>query len=262
METTFETPGSIALVIDVPSGDVHVRATDTEQTHVRIDDARDRDFEVTSDPWTGGEQRVQIRYRGKRSWFGSSEAAIEVECPLGSTVTMTTESADLSIDGRVGALQVRGGAGELDFGEVERELVVKTASGDVTGGTVGGDLTHQSASGEVRVRRVGGDMVAKTASGDLEIDVLEGSASVTSVSGDVVLRSVSGGEAEIRSVSGDVEVGVAPGTGVFLDLSATSGEVRSDLEMMDGPSGDGPTLDLKVITVSGDIRVRPASSRS
>jgi hypothetical protein len=103
--------------------------------------------------------------------------------------------------------------------------------------------------------------VAKTVSGDLEVEALDGSASVTSVSGDVVFRSLIKGEAQIRSVSGDVEVGVASGTQVFLDLAARAGEAHSNLDMVEAPVSEDQLLELKVHTVSGDIRVRRAPAR-
>jgi len=74
----------------------------------------------------------------------------------------------------------------------------------------------------------------------------------------VQISSLRSGEAHIRSVAGDVEVGVAAGTRVFLDLSATSGEARSDLAPSEGPAGEGATLELHAATVSGDITVRRA----
>ena len=84
---------------------------------------------------------------------------------------------------------------------------------------------------------------------------------MTSVSGDVAFRSLIQGDAQVRSVSGDVEVGVASGTQVFLDLVARAGDARSDLDMMQVPGTAEHMLELKVVTVSGDIRVRRAPAR-
>jgi len=55
-------------------------------------------------------------------------------------------------------------------------------------------------------------------------------------------------------------VGVAPGTGVWLDLDTASGKSTSDLTNHgDVPPADKPaTLELRIRTASGDIHVHRA----
>ena len=137
-------------------------------------------------------------------------------------------------------------------------MAVKVGSGDAIGKSVGGSFTMHSGSGDVRLLQVAHDVTVKTASGDISTGPIGGDANVTTVSGDVEVASLRTGAAHLRSVSGDVTVGVAAGTQVFLDLSATSGEARSDLAPSEGPTGEGSNLELHVATVSGDIRVRRA----
>lgn len=261
METTYKTPGAVEIVIEIAGGDIDVHTGDIAVTNVKIVDPKPDDYEVTCEPTSDGGDRVVIRYRGKRRWLGAADADIEIDCPVGTALIVTSGSADVVLRGKAGSLQVRGGSGDLDFDHVDGDVAVKLASGDVRGGYVGRDFTYHGASGDVRVERVGGDVVAKTVSGDLEVEALDGSASVTSVSGDVVFRSLSKGEAQIRSVSGDVEVGVASGTQVFLDLAARAGEAHSNLDMIEAPVIEAQLLELKVHTVSGDIRVRRAPAR-
>ena len=71
-------------------------------------------------------------------------------------------------------------------------------------------------------------------------------------------------------MSGDVEIGIHAGTLTAVDLSTVSGATDSDFEVSDkAPSAadeadtdaadddeEGPTLDLRVKTTSGDIRLR------
>jgi hypothetical protein len=54
-------------------------------------------------------------------------------------------------------------------------------------------------------------------------------------------------------VSGDISVAVPAGIGVYLDLSAVAGDVRSDLEPS-GSEGDAG-LSLHCRSISGDVRV-------
>jgi hypothetical protein len=58
-----------------------------------------------------------------------------------------------------------------------------------------------------------------------------------------------------------VKVGVAAGTGVLLDLSATTGDATSDLDMSQGRLAPESNLELRVTTVSGDIRVLRTPAR-
>jgi hypothetical protein len=62
------------------------------------------------------------------------------------------------------------------------------------------------------------------------------------------------------TASGDVSVGVAAGTGVWLDLNTASGSTTSDLAMGGGPS-EGvreAALEVRIRTASGDIDVHRA----
>ena len=107
---------------------------------------------------------------------------------------------------------------------------------------------------------VGAGATVRSASGDIRIGKLDGSTIITVGSGDVALHQVGPGSVNVRAISGDVEVGVRGGLGVWLDVSSTSGEVRSDLEGQAG--GDGaPDLELTLSTVAGDISIDRAGTR-
>jgi DUF4097 and DUF4098 domain-containing protein YvlB len=84
---------------------------------------------------------------------------------------------------------------------------------------------------------------------------------VNTVSGDQELAAVYQGNVAAHSVSGDVHVGVRRGSKVFLDCNTVSGDTRSELDMLpDAPSGDGPLVELRAKTVSGDIVITRASA--
>ncbi|MBO0833392.1 MAG: hypothetical protein J2P29_15630, partial [Actinobacteria bacterium] len=60
---------------------------------------------------------------------------------------------------------------------------------------------------------------------------------------------------------GDVNVAVVPGIGVYLDLSSTSGSVRSDLDEVDAnETADAATVTVRARTFSGDVRVTKSRS--
>jgi hypothetical protein len=79
------------------------------------------------------------------------------------------------------------------------------------------------------------------------------------VSGDQEHAAVLRGRLAANSVSGDVHIGVRRGSKVFLDCNTVSGDTRSDLELSgDVPAGDGPLVEIRAKTVSGDIRITRA----
>jgi hypothetical protein len=60
----------------------------------------------------------------------------------------------------------------------------------------------------------------------------------------------------MQSASGDQAVGIRRGSRVHLDVRTMSGETRSDLEIEGAPPvGDGPEIDLRATSMSGDIRI-------
>jgi DUF4097 and DUF4098 domain-containing protein YvlB len=250
---TFPSPGPVRYVIEIGSGEVQATASDRSDTVLEIDVRKGPEPEVAHEE---GRDGLTIRIKAKKA--RRQDYAIMIACPSGTSFEIVTGSADMIAKGEVGSVEFRAGSGDLVFQDARGDVVVKVGSGDAIGHAVGGSFTMHSGSGDVRLHEVVRDITVKTASGDISTGPVGGDANVTTVSGDVEIGSLRDGEAHLRSVSGDVNVGVAAGTRVFLDLSATSGEARSDLTPSGGPEGEGNTLELHVATVSGDIRVRPA----
>ena len=59
---------------------------------------------------------------------------------------------------------------------------------------------------------------------------MSGGVTVRTASGDVQIEAASGHRTDVNAASGDISVGVAPGIGVYLELSSLSGTVSSELE--------------------------------
>ena len=95
----------------------------------------------------------------------------------------------------------------------------------------------------------------------MRIEESSGSVKVNTASGDVGLRSVTEGEVNLHSASGDLEIGIAKGSRLFVDAQSLSGETSSELELESGSpleGDDGPLVELRAQTMSGDIAVRRA----
>jgi DUF4097 and DUF4098 domain-containing protein YvlB len=259
---TYPTPDSLRLSVELPSGTIDVSSSETSETVLTIEGERDPDdFKVRFEQGPGQGHQLHVEYRGRKLGLRSRDLRVDVRVPTACEVEATTGSADLTVRGPVRSIGFRSGSGDLRFDDVDADLEGKTASGDVQGSEVGGDAVSNGASGDLHLSRVGGRLVVRTASGDIGIDRLDGGASLTTVSGDVRIRSLAVGEVGVRSVSGDVELGVVGGQRVFLDLHTASGDASSDLDVGHGDGGTDVDLSLRVASVSGDIRVRRASSR-
>jgi DUF4097 and DUF4098 domain-containing protein YvlB len=259
---TFDTPNGLLAQVEIPSGTLAVETSDSARTELIFNRVKNpKDLQVRLDE-AGKGHRLTVTYKGpKFGLFTGADIDLTLRCPRGTRVEMASGSADLSVRGTIGAIDFKTGSGDVSFHDADGDVRVKVGSGDVHGSRVGGGLTMLGASGDVDVDSVAGDTVVKTASGDVQIAAIDGDVTLTSVSGDVQIGSLRQGRTQIRSVSGDVQIGVAAGTEVFLDVSATSGDARSDLAMVDAPDGGGPMLELKVATVSGDITIRRTAAR-
>ncbi len=152
---------------------------------------------------------------------------------------MATASGDVSVEHVAGALTFHAASGDVRVDRVDGPLLVSTASGDATIGRSSGDVDAQTASGDVVLSRADASVHARTASGDVRLD------------------AVRRGDVQLMTASGDVQVGVAVGTRVWLDLSTLSGSTRSDLNVgSDAPASGDIELNLRVRTASGDIKLR------
>jgi DUF4097 and DUF4098 domain-containing protein YvlB len=190
----------------------------------------------------------------------SPKLAITIRVPAGSSIAGKSAAADIRAAGRYTSAQLNLASADAKVEEVTGDAHLTAASGDLTIGRVGGSLLLKSSSGDLEVGDVTGDVSAETASGDITVRSVGGSLRTGSASGDVKIGMVSRGTTEIKTASGDVEVGVAAGTGVWLDLNTASGDTRSDLTMEGAAPVEGrAALELRVRTASGDIHISRAS---
>ena len=284
---TFQTPGDTRLDVRLGAGEIRVETADIQETTVVLEPLRDNEastqvvesarVELRERPG-GYEVVIDARDRGRGlNIFRGSEVLVAVTSPKGTSVEAKTGSADVEGRGQFGSIEVETGSGDVQFDDVAADARVNAASGDVqlaaVGGgvqintasgdvqvrSVGGEAKINSASGDVMLRDVGGELSVNTASGDVLVREAGGSVSINTASGDQQVASVATGRVELKSASGDLKVGIREGSTLFVDARSRSGEVRSELPVSDlPPDGDGPTVELRANTMSGDITVARA----
>jgi DUF4097 and DUF4098 domain-containing protein YvlB len=136
---------------------------------------------------------------------------------------------------------------------------VKSASSDFSAREVGGGVNIQTASGDIDLSIARGPINVTSVSGDISIGEAYDNVNANSVSGDQDHGAVMQGVVAAHSVSGDVAIAVRRGSKAFLDCTTVSGDTTSELELTgDAPTGDGPLVEIRAKTVSGDIRITRA----
>ena len=247
IEQTFHTPLPLTLEISIPSGDIDVDTTESEETSLTVD-GDERLLEHVEVRQEGNRVSVTLRDKNKVGFsfsLGSlvfGDNGVKANVPHGAGVKVKTASADTAITGHLGTLDVNGVSGDVRVrGEISDDATVKTVSGDVELERVDGGLSVQTVSGDARVRGIAGSVDAK------------------SVSGDIRLEALTSGDARFSSVSGDIEIGIARGSLLDVDAGSTSGDLASEVPLAsEPPSGEdagAPTVILRGRTVSGDVRV-------
>jgi DUF4097 and DUF4098 domain-containing protein YvlB len=261
MQKSFPTEGPLRVDVRVPSGLVEIEAVQGTEAWVELD-AEQEVLERTTVELQGDELRVHVRQRrGVFVSFGRDEVHARLRVPESSKLNATTRSADLRATGWLESIRVQTASGDVAADRC-RTLSIQSASGDAAVAEVLDELSVQTASGDVRVGRVGGKLTIQGVSGDVRVESADGETRVVAVSGDVALESVAGPHVKVEAVSGDVEVGVRRGCRVHVDATSVSGHMRSELDLGDAPAGggDGPLVELRVRTVSGDVDVVRAAA--
>ena len=259
--TSFPITGTPRLRVSVPAGSVTAQAVDgATETTVEL-----RPADGDSDSANRLIDRARVEQDGDtvvdlQGDWGFLRRVPRIDCVIrtvtGAGLDLKVASADVQVLGRWGAARLASASGDVRVEEADGEVEVKGASGDVTVRRAGGEATVTTASGTVTISEAAGDVDAKTASGDVSVDRVGGSLHHVSASGDLRVRTAAGRSVSAQTASGDVTVGVAPGRATWLDLSAISGRVSSELPVSDDRPGDAEqALSLRIRTVSGDISV-------
>lgn len=253
-----------------PAGDVRVEAADVTETRVELVPLNNADstreaIERASVGQRGDEIHVELEGRGWSitigNWgIGSPKVGVRVTCPTGSALDCDTASADVRSSGTLGEGRIRTASGDVTVEEVTGRLELKTASGDLRLERAGGPCSITTVSGDVDAGTLGADLAVNSVSGDVQVGEVGGDVAISSVSGDQRVRAAGPGELLLKAVSGDVQVAIRRGLRVKLDVNSVSGSIGSELEVRDSPAGsDAPLADLRVRTVSGDVKIGRAA---
>lgn len=253
MRHEFDTPDAPKLRVGLAAGRVEIETADTARTVVDVEAIRG-DLENLRVEQRG--DTIAVEHRKKLAIVRGDEFEVRIVAPHGADADLDVASANVRVSGRIGDAEVNSASGDVELDRVERDLRVRSASGGVRATAVGGKADVNTASGDIELGTVAGDVVARSASGDVRVGEPAAGVSVNTASGDQTISAVATGKVDLKSASGDVHVGVRRGSRVYVDARSMSGSTTSELELGGTrPEGEGPLVELKATTMSGDIAI-------
>ncbi len=269
MQKTFETAEPLKLDLRIPAGEIVIETGTDGETTLELEGHDDASNQAVQDARieladNGRRLIVDVNYKSSGILglvFGRGGVTCRVRCPEGTSVDVRSKSADVAGRGRFASVEVKTASGDVQFDDVDGGAAAKSASGDIRFERVGQGFAAQSASGDVHVGAIGEGGAIHTVSGDVFVGNADATLAVQTVSGDQRVQAVQAGDITLQSVSGDVLVGVRRGSRVWVDAQSVSGDTSSELELAGTPvSDEGPLVELRLKTVSGDIHVVRAAA--
>jgi Putative adhesin len=262
---TFDTPQPITVHIESTAGQVHLNASDRNDTVVAVrpcDESQAADFRAAERARVDFTHDTLTVSAGRWGPFGARTGAVEitVELPSRSRLDISVASALVHANGDYADCRLASASGDMWVAHVDGRLKAHSASGRIAidAASRGGSIS--TASGDVTVGALDKDLTFQAASGRLSVDRLRGSLTARTASGGIAVATAIHGEISAHTASGDVEVGVAAGTAAGLDITTRSGVVTNEMQPSDGPADGDDTVMVNVRTASGDVAVRRSAA--
>ncbi|MBK1788593.1 DUF4097 family beta strand repeat-containing protein [Prauserella cavernicola] len=285
----FDAEGPLELDVDVSVGRVDIRLGDGE-TLVEV-----RHEPSAQAPWTEGVSSL-LNWVGERfggqfgtDFSGSPSDAVEqsrieltgnrlvvkgpkplplrntplavtVHAPAGSELTVRGGTADVTVTGTAGRVDLSTGSGAVSLEGAEGAATVRTGSGAVKLGPLPAGLQLRSGSGDVEASSVPGSATVATGTGDVWLGEVAGEVLIRTSSGDLSVADAAGGSIEAITGSGDIRIGIHDGVAAEIDLSSGAGRVSSELDVADAPPAGAVPLTVRARTGSGDAVIVKAAS--
>jgi DUF4097 and DUF4098 domain-containing protein YvlB len=245
------------VVIGNVAGDVRVIGWDRNEVRVEADLAP-------------GVERLEFESQGARTLIkvvlpkgrnsGSSDLVVHV--PRASSLSISTVSADQTIDDVRGAQRLRAVSGTINTDVWNEEFEINSVSGDVVVSGHGGKAIARvtTVSGSVRLNEIGPELDLNTVSGDMQVRAAQLSrARIKTTNGDLDLRAALTKDARIdaEGINGDLRFRFSGAVDAEFNIETFNG----DIDNCFGPKPRrtrefGPGIELRFKEGDGDGRVR------
>jgi DUF4097 and DUF4098 domain-containing protein YvlB len=178
---------------------------------------------------------------------GDSDA-FTVRVPTGTDVVVGSDSGDIELVGRFGAVSITTSSAAIQVDEVA-SVDVRSHSGRIQVARSHGGVRAGSQSATISIGRADGEVRAATDSGRIQLDDARGALAAKTVSGEIDVTVSGPGPVRLETVSGTIEVAVPAGVRPHVRHRSTSGDLRVDPE-------PGDDVEILARSVSGDVQVR------
>ncbi|SFB55512.1 hypothetical protein SAMN05216266_11912 [Amycolatopsis marina] len=185
--------------------------------------------------------------------------AVTVTAPAGSTVTVRTGAAGVTVSGSAGRADLTTGSGDVSVDRAGAGSTVRTGTGSVRIDEAAGGLQVRSGSGAVEAASIAGQATVGTGTGGVWLGRVAGDVLVRSGSGDLTIAEAVSGSIELITGSGAIRIGVGSGVTAEIDISSGSGRVSSELEVSDSPPDGDTVARIRARTGMGDAVVTSAA---
>lgn len=204
----------------------------------------------------GGRRGVKVGVETAPEATGTGGSSLEVRVPRRARVWVKSATADISVDGV---------SGEVDVASVSGAVTVAGAPALLTAESMDGDVDVTARARVTRVRTAGGDVTLRGAAGDVSVTSVSGGirlldsdlavGRVESVSGAVVFRGAiaRGGTLDLQTHDAAIEVSLAQGQGAIVDVSAFGGTISNAIPGVVAQASKGKPTRYEV--GNGDARV-------
>lgn len=168
--------------------------------------------------------------------------AVKVRAPKGSEVSLHCGSGDAEVAGTAGRVNVQSGSGTVTIAEATDQANVRSGAGQLRLGPMRGGLHARTGNGDIEVSAIEAASSVATGSGRIWLGAVSGDVMVRSGSGDLTVADATEGQLELITGSGELQVSIHRGTAAEVDLTSSTGNARSDLDVSSRPPEQEPAL--------------------
>ena len=174
--------------------------------------------------------KITIKVKVPRNSGRGIESDLEIQVPEGSSIDVSTVSADIEVEDVRGEQKLNSVSGDIDTEGGQSDITAGAVSGDieVNGQREEAETRVNSVSGDVTLFRVAGTVAAESVSGDVIVD--EGSfdrVSLNTVNGEVLFHGQlrDGGKLKAETVNGSVDLEFADGVEGRFEVDTFNGNI-------------------------------------
>ncbi len=204
---------------------------------------------------------IEIKVKTKRRNSHDIDADLVVKVPAGSSLEISTVSADIDVAELTGEQSLESVSGDIATQVHAADIEVSSVSGDleVEGDDQSTRSSFSSVSGDIDTENLAGEIWAESVSGDLvAVSGVFERASLGTVNGDIVFRAqlLNDGRLDVETVNGSVDIEFAGEVSARFDIETFNGDIRNCF----GPeavrvSEYGPGYELSFTEGDGSGRV-------